>query len=43
MFWWDIMHEDNNELLFKFYSAQKLRPVKNDCVLQIEKDLGDLQ
>ena len=37
------MHEDNNELLFKFYSAQKLRPVKNDCVLQIEKDLGDLQ
>ena len=37
------MHKDNNELLFKFYSAQKLRPVKNDYVLQIEKDLVDLQ
>ena len=43
MFWWDIMHKDENELLFKFYSAQKLRPVKNDYVLQIKKDLGDIQ
>ena len=43
MFWWDIMNKDENELLYKFYSAQKLRPVKNDYVLQIKKDLGDIQ
>ena len=28
--------------MFRFFTAQKLRPVKNDWVLQIEKDKADV-
>ena len=38
MYYWHIMHLNKNELLFKFYLAQKLKPSKNDWVIQIGKD-----
>ena len=43
MYYWHIMHLDKNELLYKFYVAQKLKPNKNDWVNQIIKDKKDLQ
>ena len=43
MYYWHIMHLNKNELLFKFYLAQKLKPSKNDWVIQIGKDKKDLR
>ena len=42
MYYWHILHSDETELLNKFYSAQLLRPTKNDWVQQITKDKKDL-
>ena len=38
-----IQQKGENELVHKFYSAQKLRPVKNDFVLQIQEDLLEIE
>ena len=37
-FWWQIVNSKNDSLLNKFYRTQKLKPVKNDCVLKLEED-----
>ena len=42
MFYWHILQKDRNELLYKFYLAQKLKPTTKDWVTQIEKDKKDL-
>ena len=42
MFWWDIINKGDNELLYKFYQAQKLKPVRNDFILQLVKDLDEI-
>ena len=42
MYYWHILQKDRNELLYKFYLAQKLKPTTKDWVLQIEKDKKDL-
>ena len=42
MFWWDIVNKGEEELVHKFYLAQKLKPVKNDFVLQIVEDLDEI-
>ena len=38
MFWFDKVNRDENSLLYKFYKAQKIKPVKNDWIQQIEKE-----
>ena len=43
MYYWHTLHLDENELLHKFYVAQKLKPNKNDWVSQILKDKKDLK
>ena len=43
MYWWEILKKGENELVYKFYSAQKLKPVKNDFVLQIAADLNEIE
>ena len=43
MYYWHVLHLDSSELVYKFYSAQKLKPVKNDFVIQIEQDKSDLR
>ena len=42
MFYWHVLQLNSDELVFRFFTAQKLRPVKNDWVLQIEKDKADV-
>ena len=37
-FWWHIVNSKSDGLLNKFYRTQKLNPVKNDWVLNIEED-----
>ena len=43
LFYWHILHLDENELLAKFFLAQKLKPSRNDWVLQIFKDLEEIE
>ena len=43
MYYWHILHLNENELLYKFYVAQKLKPNKNDWVSQIVRDKRDLR
>ena len=43
MYYWYILHLDENELLYKFYVAQKLKLNKKDWVSQIIKDKKDLK
>ena len=43
MFYWSVLHRDENELLHKFLTAQQLSPVKNDWILQVRKYISDLQ
>ena len=42
MFYWHILHRNENELLYKFFTAQKLAPSVHDWALQIEKDRADI-
>ena len=42
LYLWHILHLDENELLFKFYLAQKLKPGKNDWVPAVFKDLEEI-
>ena len=42
LYYWHIVNMNSNELVFRFYTAQTLRSVKHDWVLQIAKDKADL-
>ena len=42
LFYWLILHLDENELLAKFFLAQKFKPRRNDWVLKISKDLEEI-
>ena len=42
MYYWHILQRDDNELVFKFFTAQKLSPSVHDWVLQIKKDESNL-
>ena len=42
MFYWHVLQLNSDELVFRFYTAQKLRSVKNDWVLQIDRDKTDI-
>ena len=42
MFYWHILTRNENDLLFKFFTAQKMAPNVHDWVWQIEKDKADL-
>ena len=39
MYFWHIIHQDRNELLFKFLEAQELSISSNDWISQVRKDL----
>ena len=40
MFYWTILHKPDSELVKQVFNAQKLAPLKNDWVAQIEDDLN---
>ena len=42
MYLWHVLHLDEKELVYKFYSAQKLACSKDDWVEQIKKDKMEL-
>ena len=42
MYYWHIMHFNEDELVYKLFKAQSLRPSKNDWALQILQDKKDL-
>ena len=42
LFYWHILHLGENELLYKFYLAQKFKPGRNDWILVVHKDLEEL-
>ena len=42
LFYWHILHLGENELLYKFYLAQKFKPGRNDWILVVNKDLEEL-
>ena len=41
MYYWTVLQRDECELVKKVYRSQKLLPVKNDWVLQLESELSD--
>ena len=43
MYYWDILHMDDTELVKRVFLAQKMSPSKNDWVIQIKKDLKECQ
>ena len=43
MFYWSVLHRDQNELLHKCLTAQQLSPAKNDWIKQVRKNIFDLQ
>lgn len=42
MYWWHLVHSDQSEVLYKFYTVQKLNSSKDDWVCQLVKDKKDL-
>ena len=42
MFWWHIVNLEKNEVLYKFYMAQKLNISKDDWCQQLQRDKEDL-
>ena len=42
LYYWHILYLSENELVYKFYSAQLLKPGRNDWVIQIAKDKKEL-
>ena len=40
MYYWNLLQKDDSELIRKVFNTQKLMPVKNDWVLQLQKDLN---
>ena len=43
MFYWSVLHRDENELLHKFLTAQQLSTSKTDWMHQVRKNISDLQ
>ena len=43
MFYWSVLHRDENELLHKFLTAQQLSTSKTDWMQQVRKNISDLQ
>ena len=43
LFLWNILQRDDNELLQRFYLAQKVFRIKNDWSELVEKDKSDLE
>ena len=41
LYYWHILHQNENELLYKFFQAQKLKPTKNDWVREVNKNLQE--
>ena len=37
-----ILHRDKDELLFKFYNVQRWSPSEGDWILQVRKDMADI-
>ena len=42
MYYWHILNLDEDELLYKFYLAQSLRPCKTDWSETIKQDMSDI-
>ena len=42
MYYWHILHLNDDELVKKFYLAQSMRPVKKDWALQVKDDISDI-
>ena len=42
LYYWHILHLEENELVFKFYLAQKFKPGRNDWILSVYKDMEEL-
>ena len=42
MYYWHIIHRNDDELISKFYTAQSLDPSNGDWVLQVKKDKKDI-
>ena len=42
LFYWHILHREKDELLFKFYNVQRWSPSEGDWVLQVRKDMTDI-
>ena len=42
MYWWHIVNLEKNEVLYKFYMAQKLNTSKDDWCQQLQRDKEDL-
>ena len=43
MYYWHILHRDEDELLFKFFSVQKYSPSEGDWVCQVKKDMKEVK
>ena len=43
MYFWHIIHKDENELLFKFLEAQELSPSPHDWICQVRQDMTDIR
>ena len=43
MYYWHILNRNKEELLYKYYLAQKLKPHKSDWLQQVLQDLQDLR
>ena len=41
LYYWDILHKNEVELVKKVFNSQKKFAVKNDWVLQVQKDFGE--
>ena len=42
LFYWHILHLDEKELLYRFLCAQTLKPSKNDWILEVYKNLDEI-
>ena len=42
MYWWQLVNTNEDEMLSKFYNAQRNNPVKDDWTTQIDKDKLEL-
>ena len=43
MFYWHILHKDEDELLYRFLSAQQLSTSQNDWIHQVRKDMSNIK
>ena len=42
MYWWHLNNVKKEELIYKIYKCQKLKPQKNDWIYQLKGDLKEL-